>query len=223
MSVLHFSEQLDQIIPALAILQENMEDVKKNATNPHFKSKYADLGAVLDAVWPALAKAKLVLLQPPAGSIESDGDYYVVIETWFVHASGQFARWEFKLPTTKDDPQGAGSAITYGRRYSLQSFLGIAPEDDDGNAASRQRTQSAARNDPPQSAVPPGKIPPSKMAHFAILEGKMPAEEFAAAIAAVQKHFRHPETGKVSDLYEGDEARDAYARIKRLAEQFNAA
>lgn len=213
--VLHFSEPCDKIAAALAIAQANMGDVKKNAQNPHFKSKYADLGAVLDAVWPALEKADITLLQPPAGRLEGE-DYYVVIETVLLHKSGQRAWWSFMLPTSKHDPQGAGSAVTYARRYSVQSFFGLVPEDDDGNAASRTRPQNAA----PAAAPPPARMSVVDQARFNVFTGALPEAEIEACIKRTQEHYRHEPTGQVADLYAGDEARDAFRMLEKKRKEF---
>lgn len=111
--------------------QKGMGEVLKTATNPAFKTKYADLGAVIEAVLPALHSNGFALMQPP----HSDGAL-VEVETLLLHESGGYVRSSLGLRPTKQDPQGIGSAVTYGRRYALQSIAGIAPEDDDGNAAS---------------------------------------------------------------------------------------
>lgn len=238
--LLNFSEQRDKIVPALKVLQDNLGEVKKNATNPHFKSKYADLGAVLDASWDALDKAKLTVWQPPSGSIEND-DYYVIVETWLLHESGQYVWWDFKIPTTKDDPQGAGSAVTYARRYALQSFLGIAPEDDDGNKGSRPawQPQRAGANgngktDPPQPATgngnsrvddEPKKIDVAKRSQFNtfISENGLTPDVVKEIIEQVQEHYGNDVTGYVADLHEGDEEKEARRRLKKKAQESAAA
>lgn len=116
----------------------------KDRTNPAFKSKYADLGACLDAVDDALLANGIALMQETFE--DSTG---VTVETVFLHESGETLRGgKLHVPASKQDPQGYGSALTYARRYSLQAACGIAPEDDDGNAASKpqpaKKTGSAA-------------------------------------------------------------------------------
>lgn len=104
----------------------------KGKTNPHFKSKYADLSSVVDAVKPALAKHGLFFFQR-----FGERDNGVAVETVIVHESGEQLETGFVyVPASKQDAQGYGSAITYARRYSLQTALGVPSEDDDGNAAS---------------------------------------------------------------------------------------
>ncbi len=124
-----------KLFPAFIKAQTAMGDLLKTSSNPHFKSKYADLAAVVEAVLPALNENGFGLMQPP----HSDGEL-VEVETLLLHDSGGYIRSTLGLRPSKTDPQGVGSAITYGRRYALQSIAGIAPEDDDGNAASGPRT-----------------------------------------------------------------------------------
>lgn len=109
----------------------------KTSKNPHFKSQYADLATCVEAVIDALNSNGIALLQP----LHEDSNG-VTVETLFIHESGeQLSAGKLHVPAAKQDPQGYGSALTYARRYSLMAACGIAPEDDDGNAASRQRSQ----------------------------------------------------------------------------------
>lgn len=103
----------------------------KDKTNPAFRSKYADLGACLEAVEDALLTNGIALIQET--SLDETG---VTVETVFLHESGMERRCgKLHVPASKQDPQGYGSALTYARRYSLITACGIAPEDDDGQAA----------------------------------------------------------------------------------------
>lgn len=112
----------------------------KDKTNPAFRSKYADLGACLEAVEDALLTNGIALIQET--SLDETG---VTVETLFLHESGESMRCgKLHVPASKQDPQGYGSALTYARRYSLITACGIAPEDDDGNAASRKAPDVAA-------------------------------------------------------------------------------
>lgn len=124
--------------------QKGMESVKKASSNPAFKSKYADLSEVVEAVVPALNAAGIGVMQFPA----FDGET-VSITTVFLHESGASVTGTLGLRPSKSDPQGVGSATTYGRRYSLLAMTGTAPEDDDGNAASGPR-QDYRRDEPPR-------------------------------------------------------------------------
>lgn len=135
---------------AFVAAQKATEAVKKASTNPAFRSKYADLAGVVEAVVPALNEHGIGVLQFPG----NDGDK-VAITTELLHESGSSVRATLKLTPTKGDPQGVGSAITYGRRYSLLAATGAAPEDDDGNAASQSRSAPSEpkRVDPPQPSL----------------------------------------------------------------------
>jgi hypothetical protein len=148
---IEFHGDTKALFPAFLKAQKAMEPVRKSATNPAFRSKYADLGALVEAVLPALHENGFGLMQPP----HSDGAL-VEVETLLVHESGGYVRSILGLRPTKQDPQGVGSAITYARRYALQGLAGIAPEDDDGNAASapRQARQEAPKADDAQPKPP---------------------------------------------------------------------
>jgi len=118
---------------ALVEAQKNMTKATKQATNPHLRSKYADLGSVMDACLPALNEAGIAVIQP-AGEDEH-GRY---VETTLIHGeTGEALSCRVPLIVQKNDMQGYGSAVTYARRYGLMTMAGIAPEDDDGNAASK--------------------------------------------------------------------------------------
>lgn len=125
------SETIAKLAEALAKAQGAIKNAVKDSANPYFKSKYADLASVWDACRKELSDNGLSVVQVPA---MRDGK--VCVTTILMHASGEWIDGELELTPVKDDPQGAGSAITYARRYALSGFAGIAPEDDDGNAAS---------------------------------------------------------------------------------------
>lgn len=127
---------MNKVSAALVAAQRNFAPALKSSTNPHFKSKYADLAACVEAVIDALNEAGLALVQK-----QHPHDGGVAVETIFVHESGeQLSAGIMSVPASKQDPQGYGSALTYARRYSLMAACGIAPEDDDGNAASKSKT-----------------------------------------------------------------------------------
>jgi hypothetical protein len=121
---------MNQLAPAFVKAKRAFGPALKDKTNPAFRSKYADLGACLDAVEGALLDNGIALYQETAE--DSTG---VTVETVLLHESGEFLRCgKLHVPAAKQDPQGYGSALTYARRYSLMTACGIAPEDDDGNA-----------------------------------------------------------------------------------------
>ena len=124
---------MKNIATALVKAQREFGPALKTSTNPHFRSKYADLSACVEAVIDALNNNGIYLLQKNYDC--ADG---IMVETVFVHESGEMLECGIvHFPATKKDPQGYASALTYGRRYSLMAACGIAPEDDDGNRASR--------------------------------------------------------------------------------------
>lgn len=119
------------IATALAKAQTNMGKALKQANNPHFRSKYADLGNVMDACLPALNEVGIALIQPTG--TDDHGNF---VDTILIHGeSGEQLSCRVPLILGKNDMQGFGSAVTYARRYGLMAMAGIAPEDDDGNAA----------------------------------------------------------------------------------------
>lgn len=120
---------------ALSAAQSEIEGAIKNSTNPHFRSKYADLGAVWEACRAPLTKHGLSVIQCP--SFEPDRGV-VVVTTILAHEGGYETSFPLTMPVSKVDAQGVGSAISYARRYALMAAVGIAPEDDDGNAAVAQ-------------------------------------------------------------------------------------
>ena len=126
---------MNDLAKALVKAQAAMNHAAKDAKNPHFKSSYSSLASVIDAVRPALSSNGLAFVQKLHSA---DGG--VAVETVLIHESGQeMSCGTLFVPATKQDAQGFGSAISYGKRYGLQAALGIASEDDDGQAASKPR------------------------------------------------------------------------------------
>jgi hypothetical protein len=127
------SAGIGKLIEALAKASMSFKPVLKESTNPFFKSKYADLAAVIEATRESLGKNGLAVLQPVVYKREAG---LVEILTLLAHSSGEWIRCTLEMPMAKQDAQGVGSAITYGRRYSYSAVLNVASEeDDDGNAA----------------------------------------------------------------------------------------
>jgi hypothetical protein len=127
------SDNVDKIIPAFIAFQAELPAVPKDSENPHFRNKYASLGAITEAMRPHLKNHGLGYMQYMA---HRDGFQFMI--TRFAHTSGQWIEDDgYLLNPTKNDPQGMGSAVTYGRRYTISAFAGIISEDDDdGNRAS---------------------------------------------------------------------------------------
>lgn len=124
------SDSIKELATALNKAQAVMEGAKKTALNPHFKSKYANLEAVWEAIRKPMTDQGLSIVQFPG---KSELGHF--LETTLMHTSGEFMSGRMFIAPSKDDPQGVGSAITYARRFSLMAVLGIAPEDDDGEGA----------------------------------------------------------------------------------------
>ena len=125
---------MKQIATALVKAQKAFGPALKSSTNPHFKSRYADLAACVEAVISGLNDNGIALIQKCHNC-----DNGVMVETVLIHESGEMLECgTLHVPASKQDPQGYGSALTYARRYSLMAACGIAPEDDDGNSASRK-------------------------------------------------------------------------------------
>lgn len=150
---------MKQIATALVKAQKAFGPALKTSTNPHFRSRYADLSACVEAVIEGLNGAGIALIQRT-----SEDTTGVTVETVFIHESGEMLECgKLHVPASKQDPQGYGSALTYARRYSLMAACGIAPEDDDGNAATRK------------TAVPT----PDITDHLLAIEGSGSSEELA--------------------------------------------
>ena len=138
------SETINELATALSKAQAEMAGAKKDSTNPHFRSSYADLASVREACWGPLTKHGLSVVQSPRLVAAGDGLWVLELETRLLHTSGQWIADTAATPLSKADAQGVGSATTYLRRYALAAFAGIAPEDDDGNAASASNGHTKA-------------------------------------------------------------------------------
>jgi hypothetical protein len=126
------SESIAALAAALAKAQGSMKGAVKDSANPFFKSKYADLASVVEAIRAAFSTNGLSYIQTVQPSDRDE----VRVETMILHSSGEWISCGYlSLPVSKTDAQGYGSALTYARRYSLSAAVGVAPEDDDGNAA----------------------------------------------------------------------------------------
>ena len=138
------SESVAKIAPALLAAQKAITFAAKDSLNPHFKSKYADLPCVIDAVKPALNEAGIVFIQSASPSEPG----YLAMTTRLMHQSGEWIEDTATLPLPKADPQGYGSASTYARRYGLAAICGLYQDDDDGNAAQKPAAQAPTQVQP---------------------------------------------------------------------------
>lgn len=210
---------------AFVKLQADIKPALKDATNPAFRSKYADLGAVWEAVKEPLHANGFAIIQSP----DFDGEQ-MWLSTTIMHVSGESRSGRYPLRPMKPDPQGYGSAMTYARRYSISAMLGvISEEDDDGNKASERPNVSNAQRDAihtpktmggseahPNSAPPVGEDPD-------VVEGVN--NWVAKQSAAIAKCERLPEL-----LQWQDEQEDALNRLlkkypaghRKIMDQFEA-
>lgn len=135
---------LQKIATALVKAQSEMSNAVKGSANPFFKSKYADLNSIREAVIPVLNSNGIVVLQP---TVTKDGKNYV--NTILMHESGEMLECFTEIVFAKlNDAQAQGSGISYARRYGLQSFVCIGADDDDGNKANEQPKQAPPKELP---------------------------------------------------------------------------
>lgn len=167
------SESIASLAAALNKAQAMLGPALKDANNPFYKSKYADLTSVWSAASEPLAQNGLAVAQvsrvtEPLPYLDRDGKNQlligVVVETVLMHESGEWISGECYYPIAKNDAQGVGSAITYGRRYGLQAILGIVAEDDDGNGASHKPTNQYDQRQAEHFGKKPENLPPARKA-----------------------------------------------------------
>lgn len=172
-----FSENIAELAKALADAQTEMRNPYNTANNPYFKSKYAPLPDILNVVRPVLAKYGLTLTQYPV----TDEDGGVGVESMLLHKSGQYIQYDpYFLTPAKNDPQTAGGAITYARRYALNAVLGISgEEDDDGNGASGKKSGKPDESTDFERDLAMGQI-------ISIVDGVTTAQEANAAVATIK-------------------------------------
>ena len=207
------SDQINEIAAALAKAQATMAKAAKDSTNPHFRSKYADLASITDACREALTANAIAVIQAP--STTDDGA--VAMTTRLAHSSGQWLETTMACRPMKPDAQAMGSVVSYLRRYCLAAMTGVVADDDDGNAASGHDMRPAAPQSPPQRRQPP-KAPAQ---HSAPANGKARGGE-----ASTQPNDAIPfgeDGGEV--LYVNTQGRDtpldladAVSRLEKAAE-----
>lgn len=180
----------DKICAAYVAAFSDFEAATKTAINPHFKSKYADLPAVIDAIKPHLSKHGLAFMQMPK---PSEGG--VSIETILIHSSGdKLSMGVLFVPANKQDAHGFASALTYARRLALMCCFGLPQEDDDGNAAVKSQQSPAKPITAEQFAVLQDLIHKTgtdvavMAAHYKVPAlAMLPSTAFEAAKAALEK------------------------------------
>lgn len=131
------SESIAKLAEALSKAQADMQPARKDAENPYFNSKYADLASVWEAIRKPLSYNGLSVTQMPCEGL----DGAVGINTLLMHSSGEWVSDKLTVKLSKNDPQAIGSCLTYLRRYALSAITGVATEDDDAEAATRPASQ----------------------------------------------------------------------------------
>lgn len=185
---------MPSLVVALTKALAELEGVKKNKENPHLKNKYPDLSSAIEAIQPIAAHG---LWYRQVSKRDPDG---ALIETFYIHESGdELSAGETFVPAAKKDPQGFGSALTYCRRYALLTAFGLAPEDDDGEAAAqsyRKQNQASGR-DPAkaeESRDEPSRITKPQWSKIVAL-----LEATNANADAILKHFKVDDLKKLTD------------------------
>ena len=185
---------------ALAKAQGEFPAAIKDSNNPAFKTKYADLSAIMEAIRPALAKHGLSLTQWPVHS----EDNRVHMVTRIAHA-GEWIRGTFSMPCDKQNAHGYGSIITYLRRYCAGSCLGVITDlDDDGNAASSRPTAPPAKTEP---AKPAESLADTILRRFNEAETAAVFQEMAQRAQARMGQLSNTDKVRVSNAIE---ARNAF-------------
>lgn len=178
------SEQINELAGALAKAQAELRNPAFDSVNPHFKSKFASLAGVRDAITPALSKHGLSVTQLTT----NDEHDRACVETVLLHSSGQWIASRLTVPAPKADAHGAGSAITYARRYSLMAIVNVVgDEDDDGNRASAPPSK-------PIEVVPPALL---VAAREAAMQGTGAYKAWFSMLTVEQRRQLAPEHGSL--------------------------
>lgn len=191
------SDSIKSLAGAFVKCQGEVGTALKDSTNPHFRSRYADLAAVWDAAKEALQANGLAVSQLP--STLEDGS--IALTTILIHNSGEYLGATYRLKPQKEDPQGYGSALTYARRYALSALLGIvADEDDDGEAASgRTGKPSPATVAKPKSQAAQQvaeSLPVTSSKEIATFDGNNPQHKAIVASCAKKLNWDVAKFGK---------------------------
>lgn len=160
------SEQINELMAALAKAQGEMSPAFKDSTNPHFKSRYADLASVWDACRSPLSKHGLAVCQ----TVQSEGDKQVLVTT-LAHSSGQWIKSHMILPIQRPGAQELGSCLSYCRRYGLAAMVGVYQDDDDAEEAQKPYRKPQRAPEPMEDEempVLPSSVTPDMLK---ILEG----------------------------------------------------
>ena len=191
---------INEVAVALTAAQKQIETPKQDSINPHFKSKYAGLQSVLDAVIPALNAHDIALTQQTKWENER-----LLVVTKLIHKSGQYIESVYPVLPIQDTPQGYGSALTYARRYSLSAIVGVASEpDDDANEASKAPKNADQRfTDEIKKAFDAKEVPPPaarKKSAPVVINPPPDSPTFIDVIKAIEKAETLEDLDAAADL-----------------------
>jgi len=214
------SEHIGELVKALVSAQSLMGAAAKDAKNPHFGSKYADLAACFDACKKVLTNNGLAILQPAT----ADGAK-VTVTTILAHISGQWISSDLTLTSDKGTPQALGSCLTYARRYGLSALIGLAADDDDGNEASgRGESQdSPARGKKAAQEVADRKVqemksPPAKNPKMLEAFAQMKQQLGDALYAMVLGEYSYKSADEIPDRESGDSVYKRMGVVNKIAQ-----
>lgn len=194
------SESIKALAEALSKFQGSMNGIKKDASNPFFKSRYASLGAIIEDTREPLSKNGLSYAQFPSGEYG--------LETILMHTSGEWIKAKYDMKPVDQKPQSLGSALTYQRRYALCAILGLQVEDDDANEASKPQAKTVQYGDKPV-AKPVVKKDAYKGAIEAI-EATVSMEELNTVLERVTKSDKLTADQKEACYAVGSEQEDKF-------------
>lgn len=200
------SESIASLTQALVKVQSQLKGAKADSVNPFFKAKYASLSSVWEACRKLLADNELVVIQTT-----SVGDEHkLIIDTTLAHSSGEWITGQLPMILNKEDPQGIGQAITYGRRYGLSAIIGICPEDDDA--------ESTVSTQPKKQQAKPTKEPTP------VKDGESMTTESLFQWVADKKNWKKPTASrsflvnkcKIAEERIDNEPQGVYEEVKEL-------
>lgn len=196
--MLETSPSIAALAEAMAQAQAAVEGATKGKVNPAFKSKYADLASVWEACREALTQNGLSVIQSP-GELDNGK---MAMTTMLLHKSGEWIRGSLTIPLGKVDAQGYGSATTYARRFALAAFVGVAPEDDDGAAATKAAPRAVSNDTPAKVEAKPPTLSERADRFEATLKGVKTLEELHKAYDLGAKLCSQLDTSDPERLFE---------------------
>jgi hypothetical protein len=163
------SEAINELAAALAKAQAKITGAVKNAANPHFRSSYANLEAVWDAIREPLTSNGLSVVQTTAANTDTGA---LELVTLLLHTSGQYIEGRFPIVAVKQDPQAIGSATSYARRFALAAIVGVYQTDDEAETATTRGASVAISAEPKKAPAPKVAAPVKPANAFANFGGE---------------------------------------------------